>query len=356
MDTDMTVSYLDEVLEQPAMLGRLASGPGNEVADDLHELASRLRQGDFDRVLLTGMGSSLHGAYPLYLLFSQSLSIPVTLVDSSELVQQMPDVISRSSLMIAVSQSGESGEIVELTKVIGIRPATVISVTNQLQNSLSDWADIRMASMAGPEMTVSSKSYTGGFACLHLLGAALRSGLPQACKELVRAADACGHMLANWNPGLSRVVEFLDAQTPLIYVGRGKSFGSAQTAALLTQEAAKLHCTALSGGQFRHGPIELVRPGFQLVIFLGDFKTRDIDTALIEKVTSLGGKVVAVAPAASAPTEAAGLRVFTYPDVALPLNPLMEAIFIQLLQIPLAEARGFIAGNFVNATKVTGIV
>ena len=352
----MTASYLDEILEQPAILAALAQGFGKEAANDLREVSSQLLEGDFDRVLLTGMGGSLHGSYPLYLQLTQSLPIPVCLIDSSELVQQMPDMISRRSLMIAVSQSGQSGEIVELTKLPGTRPAVAISVTNQAQNSLANWADIRLASMAGPEMTVSSKSYTGGLACLHLLGAALRGGLPQAGKELMQAADACGQMLGDWQPGLSRVAQFLDAQVPLIFVGRGKSFGSAQTAALLTQEAAKLHCTALSGGQFRHGPIELVRAGFQMVIFLGDLKTRDIDTALIEKVTSLGGKVVAVAPAASAPAEAAGLRVFTYPDVALPLNPLMEAIFVQLLQIPLAEARGFVAGDFLNATKVTGIV
>lgn len=352
----MTASYLDEILEQPAMLAALADGPLDEVAYDLDDVAARLHHGVFDRVVLTGMGGSLHGAYPLYLQLSQSLSVPVNLIDSSELVQQMPDVISRRSLMIAVSQSGASGEIVELTKLPGIRPTVAISVTNGLQNNLAHWADIRMASNAGPEMTVSSKSYTGGFACLHLLSAGLRGGMPQACKELVRAAEACMRMLTDWEPALSKVASFLDAQNPIIYVGRGKSFGSAQTAALLTQEAAKLHCTALSGGQFRHGPIELVRPGFQMVIFLGDLKTRDIDTALIQKVISLGGKVVAVAPAAFTPPEAAGLCVFTYPDVALPLNPLMEAIFIQLLQIPLAAARGFIAGNFINATKVTGIV
>lgn len=352
----MTASYLDEILEQPAMLSALARGPDKETAVDLQELASRLRDGDFDRVLLTGMGGSLHGTYPLYLQLSQSLSVPVCLVDTSELVQQTPDMISRRSLMIAVSQSGESGEIVELTKLPGIRPAAVVSVTNQRNNSLVNWADIQLVSMAGPEMTVSSKSYTGGFACLHLLGAALRGGLPQACKELAKAAEASGLMLKDWKPGLSRVMQSLDAQTPLIYAGRGKSLGSAQTAALLTQEAAKLHCTALSGGQFRHGPIELVRPGFQMVMFLGDLKTRGIDMALIAKIISLGGKIVAVAPAASAPVEAAGLGVFTYPDVAPPLNPLMEAIFIQLLQIPLAEARGFVAGNFLNATKVTGIV
>jgi glutamine---fructose-6-phosphate transaminase (isomerizing) len=352
----MTASYLDEILEQPAMLQALARGLGKDTIDDLHELASRLRDGDFDRVLLTGMGGSLHGSYPLYLQLSQSLSIPVCLIDTSELVQQMPDMISSRSLMVAVSQSGESGEIVELTKLPGIRPAAVVSVTNQPINSLANWADIRLASMAGPEMTVSSKSYTGGLACLHLLGAALRGGASPACKELAQAAVACGRMLKDWQPGISCVTQFLDAQNPLMYVGRGKSLGSAQTAALLTQEAAKLHCTALSGGQFRHGPLELVRPEFQMVIFLGDLKTRDIDMALIAKITSLGGKVVAVAPAASAPAEAAGLNVFTYPDVALPLNPLMEAIFIQLLQIPLAEARGFIAGSFLNATKVTGIV
>lgn len=351
----MTGSYLDEIRQQPDMLSALSRGPERETVEDLQDIASRLKSGDFDRVILTGMGSSFYGSYPLYLQLSQSLPIPVCLIDTSELVQQTPDIICRRSLMIATSQSGESGEIVELTRLPGIKPGATISVTNQPSNSLANWADVRLVSMAGPEMTVSSKSYTGGLACLHLLGAVLRSGLSQACKEIAHATDAYVTMLQNWQPGIDHVMEFLDAQAPLVYVGRGKSFGSAQTAALLTQEASKLHCTVLSGGQFRHGPIELVRLGFQMVIFLGDLKTRDIDMALIQKITSLGGKIVAVAPVASAPAEAEGLRVVTYPDVALPLTPLMEAIFIQLLQIPLAEARGFVAGNFLNATKVTGI-
>jgi glutamine---fructose-6-phosphate transaminase (isomerizing) len=332
----MTASYLDEIREQPAMLQTLARGLGKDTADNLQSLASRLREGDFDRVLLTGMGSSLHGSYPLFLQLSQSLSVPVCLIDTSELVQQIPEIISSRSLMVAVSQSGESGEIVELTKLPDNRPAAVVSVTNQPVNSLANWADVTLASMAGPELTVSSKSYTGGFACLHLLSAALRGGTLQACKELEQTAQACSRMLTDWQPAISSVAQFLDAEKP--------------------QEASKLHCTALSGGQFRHGPIELVRHGFQMVIFLGDHKTRAIDMALIAKVIALGGRVVAVTPAASVPREAAGLHVFAYPDVAPPLNPLMEAVFIQLLQIPLAKARGFVAGNFLNATKITGIL
>ena len=352
----MTASYLDEIREQPAMLARLATDPTTRDDVALLEVASRLREGEFDRILLTGMGSSLHGLYPTYLQFAQTLSQPVCLIDCAELVQQQPEVVSRRSLMVAVSQSGESGELVELTRLPGQRPALAIAVTNGRRNTLADWADVRIASEAGPEATVSSKSYTGGLACLHLLSAALRGSMPQARAALTRAAEACQELLTDWEPRLSEVVAFLDPRMPLVYIGRGRSLASAQTAALLTQEAAKLSCTALSGGQFRHGPIELVRPGFQLVAFLGDLKTRDIDMALIDKVIGLGGRVVAVAPASAAPPHAAGMHVFTYPDVAMPLTPLMEAVFIQLLQIPLARQRGFIAGTFINATKVTGIV
>ena len=70
----MTASYLDEILEQSAMFSALARGPGKDILVDLQELAARLRDGDFDRVILTGMGGSLHGSYPLYLQLTQALS------------------------------------------------------------------------------------------------------------------------------------------------------------------------------------------------------------------------------------------------------------------------------------------
>ncbi len=352
----MTASYLDEIMEQPALFAALSRGLPAGVAGDLAQVQHGLGAGAFDRILLTGMGSSLYGAYPVYLRLAQSQSIPVLLLDASELVQQVPEVISSRELMIAISQSGESGEIVELTRVADRRPATVISVTNLSGNALANWADIPLTSNAGPELTVSSKSHTGGLACLHLMVGALTGSLPQAGKDLARAADAAGQLLKSWEPAVMGVAGFLDPKAPIVYVGRGKSLASAQLAGLLTNEAAKLPSTALSGGQFRHGPIELVRAGFQMVIFLGDRKTRDIDTALIDKVLSLGGKVVAVAPAASAPPERDAMRVLTYPDVPIPLNPIMEAMLVQLIQIPLAAARGFTAGTFLNATKITGVV
>jgi glucosamine 6-phosphate synthetase-like amidotransferase/phosphosugar isomerase protein len=106
----------------------------------------------------------------------------------------MPKIISRRpDDPRHVTVGRERREIVEL-QLRGVRPGTTISVTNQLSNSLSDWADVRRASMAGPEMTVSSKSYTGGLACLHILGAALLGGLAGARRHphrLRRRARRC---------------------------------------------------------------------------------------------------------------------------------------------------------------------
>ncbi|MEY8120874.1 SIS domain-containing protein, partial [Falsihalocynthiibacter sp. BN13B15] len=312
---------------------------------------------ELDRVVITAMGGSLHGAYPAYLRLVNGLSSPVTIVDSSELSQQFAATITNTTLLIVVSQSGKSGEIVDLTIALGSTPGKVISVTNMADNPLANWAEISLCSQAGDEATVSTKSYTGGLASLHLLAEYLCDGsTATATQNLHKAAVACQLFLDSWTPKIESAAKFLGADKPLVFVGRGNSFASANIAALLTQEAAKMHCTALSGGQFRHGPIELVREGFAMIIFLGDASTRDIDEALIEKVTSHGGRVLAICPESNPVQEGHDRLLLTYPDVPASLNPIMEALPIQLLQIPLSIARGFAPGAFLNATKITAVV
>jgi len=105
----MSASYLNEIREQPAMLRRLSEGLDSTTRRAIDGVRERLLSGDLDRVLLTGMGGSLYSAYPAYLQLSKSLGIPVLLTDASELVQQIPNAINIRSILIAVSQSGESG-------------------------------------------------------------------------------------------------------------------------------------------------------------------------------------------------------------------------------------------------------
>lgn len=354
-------TYLDEIHEQPAIFERLSAGLDAPSRARLGTLRSCIAKGEIPRLIITGMGGSLHGAYPFHVAMARSLSIPVIYEDASELLQQMLPVVGSDAALVAISQSGESGELVELARQLDARnqrPSIVVSVTNMGDSSLSRWADVALRSNAGEEATVSSKSYTGGLACLHLLAAELAGGA-DAAQSAAAAVAATGRaiavLLAGWQQRLAPVMQHINPHAPLVYVGRGPSLGSARTASLLTQEASKLSCTTLSGGQFRHGPIELVREGFQAVFFLGDDATRSIDEALIQRITSLNGRVVAVVPEGVALKEHPNLVLFSYPDVDTAMRPVMEALFIQLLQTPLAQARGFRAGQFFNATKITGI-
>ena len=103
-------------------------------------------------------------------------------------------------------------------------------------------------------------------------------------------------MLAAYQLVLDDMGAFLADCGTLFYVGRGYSVGNARLAALITQESSKIGAVGLSAGQFRHGPLELVREGFGMVLFGTSGPTRTLDNRLAEEVARLGGKCVHIGP------------------------------------------------------------
>lgn len=348
----MSEAYLGEIAEQPGILARLAAGFAAAYAAPLTKVAARLKAGDFDRVLITAMGGSLHGAYPAYLELSRRLTIPVLFWDASELTQQAPEVISARSLVIAISQSGESGELRRLTETAQ-RPALVISVTNGTENSLARWADIAIATHAGPERTASTKTYTAGVAAVHLALAHLFGEGVKAEAEVTAAAQDVQSLIDRLGHETENAAAFLGHEEPLVFIGRGVSFASAAMAALLTQEAAKLASQPLSGGQFRHGPLELVRENFRAVIYLGTGVARDLTIPLVEQITRLRGKSVVIGSGAMPAFDPAFVWTISLPETADGLLAIHEIMPVQYLVIPQAIARGFEPAAFLNASKIT---
>ena len=143
----------------------------------------------------------------------------------------------------------------------------------------------------------------------------------------------------------------LGHDAPLTVIGRGDSFATAAMAALLIEEAAKLSCEPLTGGQFRHGPLELVREGFRAVVFTGDGPARPLTEALVARIAELGGRVVSIGTAPGAASDA--VLPLALPKVAPGLLPIVEILPVQYLVIPLAIARGFEPAAFLNAQKIT---
>ncbi|WP_374636226.1 SIS domain-containing protein [Paracoccus sp. (in: a-proteobacteria)] len=350
----MSEAYLAEIAEQPGILDRLGARFAATWGAQLAQLRAGLAAGRFDRVILTGMGGSLHGAHPAHLALSRALAVPVMLWESGELTQQAPQAVTPRTLLIAISQSGESGEVKRLTE-LPIRPAHAVTITNGPDNALANWADLAITTEAGPERTASTKTYTAGLAALHLCVAHLTGEDAGAGAEVQAAAAVIARMLEQMPAAARAAAAHLGHDAPLTVIGRGDSFGTAAMAALLIEEAAKLSCEALTGGQFRHGPLELVRMGFRAVVFTGDGPARPLTEALVTRITELGGRVVTIgtAPGNAPDSETDAVLSLDLPEVAPGLLPLVEIIPVQYLVIPLALARGFEPAAFLNARKIT---
>lgn len=346
----MSDAYLAEIAEQPGILDRLGEVFDATWGAALGKVRAELEAGRFDRVILTGMGGSLHGAHPAHLALTRALTIPVLLWESGELTQQAPEAVTPRTLLIAISQSGESGEVRRLTE-FPTRPACAISITNTARNALADWADVAIATHAGPERTASTKTYTAGLAATHLVVAYLTGRENGAAEDVRTLSRSVADLIATLPARAEAAARHLGHAAPLTVIGRGDSFASAAMAALLTEEAAKLPCESLTGGQFRHGPLELVRDGFRAVVYPGTGPARPLTEALVDRIAMLGGRVVTIGTDPG-PASAAVLPI-ALPKAPAGLLPVLEILPVQFLVIPLAIARGFEPAAFLNAQKIT---
>jgi glucosamine--fructose-6-phosphate aminotransferase (isomerizing) len=347
-------SYLDEIAEQPAAIRAMSKFLSKDFAKNAETLKGAIDSGSVRHLILTGMGGSLYSAYGTWLRLSEGLSIPVSLWDTSELIQQAPGLLREGTMIVAISQSGESVELRRMTE-IDTASNLRISITNTLENSLSRWAGLSMATEVGPEQTVSTKTYTAGLVALYILETLLLDGKNDLQAEIDTLADSAETMIPKMETLSPDLLSFIGYDQPIVFIGRGPSFGSAAMAALVTAEAAKAHTHALSGGQFRHGPLELVRDGFRSVLFMGDGVGRELNATTANDIAGFGGRCLVIEPEDAKSDASASVRTLAVPRVAEGLLPVLEILPVQLLMVPMAIARGFEPAKFLNGSKITVI-
>jgi len=350
----MKSTYLNEILEQPKIISNIPSQFDTSIFKDIENLKNQIDQKNIDQIIVTGMGGSLYSSYPLYIFLNTYINLPISIWDCSELIQQAKSIITNKTIIIATSQSGESIELIRLTE-LKQKPKISISITNLKNNFLSNWSDISIFTNAGSESTVSSKTYTGGCAAHYILGCALIKKKNKAISEIKNISKKIESCLNNWKKNIDSVAEFIEPIHNLTFIGRGINYSSANYAALITTEASKLHSIGLSGGQFRHGPIELVDKGFSCVIFLGSQKNAILNKKLSNDIAKLGGKCILLACENIKIEESPNIKVLKFPIIEENLYPIMEVIPLQLIQIPFSKKRGFDPAKFNNANKITRI-
>lgn len=338
-------AYLHDILEQPDALQRTLSGLDRHA--DLVKYAGDLAGARYSRVVLTGMGSSLFALYPLHLRLTQH-GYSSLLMETAELIHFLPTIFDAHTLIIAVSQSGQSAEIVRLTGLAHGR-CKLIAVTNSASSTLAQQADVTLLIQAGPESSVSCKTYVSSLMALQWLGAVLTAGdLAAENEALSSCIPAVRHYLAEWREHVAELSSMLNGIRQIFVTGRGPSLATAQTGGLILKESTRFGAEGLSSPAFRHGPFEVLSRDVLVIIMAGGKSTEALNRTLANDVDQAGGRSALV----STQAELAAFRISPLPDS---VRPIAEILPVQMLSLALAASRGIEAGKFSLATKVTSV-
>jgi glucosamine--fructose-6-phosphate aminotransferase (isomerizing) len=343
--------YIRDILSQPDALRTALEYFDPQT---LAPIAQRFASGGFDRVLLTGMGASLYGAYPAWLALTRA-PIPAILVDGSELLHYTPNLLNERTLLWVLSQSGFSAEIVALLNILKEKPAgAVLAVTNDPASPLADAADAIVLLRAEPEQSVSTRTYLNTLALAHLAALALLGApLEPVYAELQQTASGLELYLQEWEQHVQAIGSMVGRPRSLAVLGRGPSLANVHTGALVQMEAAKFPAQAMVAGQFRHGPLEMVGPGDVQVLLAGEDATRPLQQRLFADLRALQTTPLwldcSLKMDATIPVEAC-LPTPKAPGAGLPLG---EMLPLQLLSVYLAQSAGHEPGKFRYISKVT---
>ena len=343
--------FIAEISGQPAALRRAAEGLAEQrAALDVIAASARKRT-----IVFTGMGSSYDACYPAVTELARS-GIAAVMLDSSELLHFRTGMLGPSSLLVAVSQSGESAEVVRVVREVLDRddPPTVIAVTNGSENALATLADVALDTRAGEETGPSTMTFAASLVTMAAV-ARVMTGRPSedVSQEILGAAHTAAtemeRILAD--PGLAdSVVTWLGERHTLVILGRGPARAAAEMGSLTIKEAVGMPVESLQTAQFRHGPLELAGPELAAIVIATEPETRELDVDLAGELIAAGAGVLLVTELAEG---LEGAMNVTTGRLDRALAPAVSLVPSQLLAWRLASLRGREPGSYYRATKVT---
>jgi glucosamine--fructose-6-phosphate aminotransferase (isomerizing) len=256
-----SVRLAAEIREAPdAVLGQAAC-----LQEPLGELARRLKVKPPQLVMTVARGSSAHAAAFAKHAIERYIGIPVASAAPSITTVYGRDLALRDQLVLAISQSGASDDLIEQTKSARRAGALTVALVNATDSPLAQASDIVLPLCAGTEHSVAAtKTFVASLAALLRLTAAwagddvLAHAIARLPERLARAAAL------NWSPW----GEAVSLASSLIVIGRGPTLAIVREAALKLKETCNLHAEAFSGAEFLHGPIALVTRDYPILMFM----------------------------------------------------------------------------------------
>ncbi|MBI3686920.1 MAG: SIS domain-containing protein [Actinobacteria bacterium] len=320
-----------EIAEQPAVLDRILT----EGRTAVRAVAGSVARHAPRFVLVAGRGSSDHAALYAKYLVEIRLGLPAGLVSPSTttLYGARPDL--RGVLVLAVSQSGGSPDLVESTRVARECGALTVAVTNDAASPLARASALHLALLAGPERAVpATKSYTAQLLTLWLLVDGWRGGDGADAGALPALAAAALARTAE----VAAVADRYRFAERLVVTGRGYAHATAREAALKVMETSFLSTHAWSGADLLHGPLAMVDERTPCLVVAPEGAGGAALGPVLARLRERGADLTVVG--ARAAVESAGGGVVLPGPVPESLSPVLEVLPLQLLAHRLALARG----------------
>lgn len=322
---------LKEIMEQPQTL-RIATAQDRELFTEIALDILRANQ-----VIITACGTSRYAALVGRYLFSKVGKKFCDVVMASEF-QYFADSVDKNTLVLAVSQSGETADVIEGMKRAIAAGAQVVSLINRPQSLLSEISRQVIYLNCGPELCVAAtKSFLNQLAVFYLLSFSMVNSFDKAANSLNNISRQVAKAI-EWNHDkLKKLSQELKRKNDFYYIARGINFAIASEGALKLKEISYIHAEGMPAGELKHGTLALIEPGTPVVVICpGDYTYRETLNNAIE-AKSRGAYIIAVSDENN--------DIYNFwiriPKVDELLYPMVTVVPLQLLAYHLAVSRGY---------------
>jgi glutamine---fructose-6-phosphate transaminase (isomerizing) len=354
---------LKEIQEQPAavadtLLGRFVDG--QVVLDEQRLDAQELR--DIDKVFVVACGTAYHSGLIAKYAIEHWTRIPVEVEMASEFRYRDP-VLDRDTLVVAISQSGETADTLEAVRHAREQKARVLAVCNANGAQIPRESDAVLYTRAGPEIGVAAtKTFLAQIAATHLVGLALAGAKGTKYGDEVAREFAA---LEAMPPLIERVLDVVEPVRSLardiatsravLFLGRHVGYPVALEGALKLKELAYMHAEGFPAGELKHGPIALIEDGLPVVVVMPSPHGRQVLHAKllsnIQEVRARGARTIVIAEEGDTAVRQYAHHLVEVPRTPTLLSPLVTTVPLQVLAAEIAQARGYDVDKPRNLAK-----
>jgi glutamine---fructose-6-phosphate transaminase (isomerizing) len=354
---------LKEIAEQPTAVADTLLGhfvDGNIVLDEQRLSDQELRE--VDKVFVVACGTAYHSGLLAKYAIEHWTRLPVEVELASEFRYRDP-VLDRSTLVVAISQSGETADTLEAVRHAKSQKAKVLAICNTNGSQIPRECDAVLYTRAGPEIGVAStKTFLAQITANYLVGLALAQArgtkypdeVEREYQELEAMPDQVARVIASIEPVAALARRFAQSST-VLFLGRHVGYPVALEGALKLKELAYMHAEGFAAGELKHGPIALIEDDLPVIIVMPSPKGSAMLHAKllsnIREIQARGATTIVIAEEGDDAVRPYADHMIEIPSVSTLLQPLLSTIPLQIFAASIAQARGYDVDKPRNLAK-----